>query len=383
MPDKDVAPPPATPAAAPAVLERGAPPTPGGLWGALIRYQAIVVPVVGLVVAFVVGALLIRQQGVNPTYAYKTLFQSALFTRDGLNQTLQRTTPLIFTGLAVAVPLRVGLFNIGAQGQFIFGALAAAVVGYKLHSAPGIVIILVALLCGLLAGAMWASIAGFLKTSRGVHEVISTIMLNSIAVNIIDYLINNPFKEKGQAIPRTPQIAPQAFLNDMGIVPIGFPIAVILAVGTAWMLRRTTLGFQFETVGRNKAAAGYAGIKINKMILLAMALAGAFAGLAGGIETLGDIHRYESGFNANLGFDGITIALLARSNPVATIPAAFLVGALRAGASALQFDTGIQPEVVDMLLAITLLFVSLPLVAKLIFRRYAAKGSALTSGWGS
>jgi ABC-type uncharacterized transport system permease subunit len=119
------------------------------------------------------------------------------------------------------------------------------------------------------------------------------------------------------------------------------------------------------------------------MVLLAMALSGGFAGLAGGIETLGDVHRYESGFNANLGFDGITIALLARSNPVATIPAALLVGALRAGASSLQFDTGIQPEVVDMLLAITLLFVSLPLVAKLIFRRYAAKGSALTSGWGS
>lgn len=343
----------------------------GGPLAALVRFQSLLVPVLALAVAFAVGAILIRAQGVNPAYAYQSLFSAAWLSPDGILRTLQKATPLILTGLAVAIPLKVGLFNIGAQGQLILGALATAFVGYHFADLPGVVLIPFAVLAGAVVGSLWAGLAGVLKARRNVHEVISTIMLNSIAAGVIEYFVSNPMKEANQPIPRTPPVADAAVLPDVGLMPLGFPIAVLLAVGVAWMLSRTTLGFRFRTVGENPNAATYAGMHLGRTVTLGMLLAGAFAGLGGVIETLGVTHRYESGFNAGLGFDGITIALLARGNPLGTIPAALLVGTLRAGASNLQFDTGIQPEVVDMLLAITLLLVSIPILSKLLFRHRA------------
>jgi simple sugar transport system permease protein len=344
---------------------------PKGVLGLLVRHQTLVVPTVALVIAFSIGAALIRIQGVNPTYAYVSLFSAALGSPDGITRTLQKTTPLILTGLAVVIPLRVGLFNIGAQGQLVCGALGAAWVGYAARDL-GVLALPLAVVVGVLAGAMWASIAALLKTTRGVHEVISTIMLNSIAAGIVDYLITFPLKEPGQPIPRTHLVGESAMIPQLGVLPLGFPLALALALLVAWMLRRTTMGFRFDTVGKNRHAARYAGIGIDRL-----------AGLGGAVETLGVTHRYESSFGGTLGFDGITIALLARSNPLGTIPAALLVGILRSGAPSLQFATGIQPEVVDLLLAITLLFVSLPLIAKLLFGRYAKSGAALASSWGN
>lgn len=374
----DPEPPPEAPEQ-PADAERSG---PGGILGTLVRHQAIVVPTAALVVAFAIGAVLIRLQGVNPTYAYVSLFQAALGSPAGLTRTLQKTTPLILTGLAVVIPLRVGLFNIGAQGQLIFGAIGAAWVGVTARDL-GVLALVLALVVGVLAGAMWSSIAGVLKSTRGVHEVISTIMLNSIAAGLVDYLINYPLKDRGQPIPRTEQIAPAAMIPQLGLFPLGFFLALALAVLVAWMLRRTTTGFRFDTVGKNRFAAGYAGIRYNRVILLSMAMAGGLAGLGGAVETLGVTHRFESSFGGTLGFDGITIALLARSNPIGTIPAALLVGILRSGAPTLQFDTGIQPEVVDVLLAVTLLLVSIPVLANLIFGRYAKRGTSLATSWGS
>jgi simple sugar transport system permease protein len=231
---------------------------------------------------------------------------------------------------------------------------------------------------------MWGSIAAFLKTSRGVHEVISTIMLNSIAAGLIDWLLNGPLYDRSQSFPSSFPAPDSAQLNPLGIMPIGLPIALVLAVVVAWMLRRTTLGFEFETVGKNRFAAGYAGISTSRTVTLAMAMAAGLAGLGGSIEYLETFpYRYQGDFAGTLGFDGITIALLARSNPLGTIPAAILVAAMRAGAKKLQFDTGIQPEIVDMLLALILLAVSLPIIAKLLYRRHAAKGTGLATSWGA
>ena len=373
----DAAPPPIVP-------ERGAPPPPTGLLGLLVREQSVVVPVVAVIAALAIGAVLIRAQGVSPLYAYQSLFSYSLGTADGLQATFEKMVPLILCGLAVVVPLRVGLFNIGAQGQLMFGAIAAAAAAHALREAPGFLIAVIAMVAGILGGAMWASIAGALKATRGVHEVISTIMLNAIAAGIIDYLVNGPLKDPSSSYPASYPAPDPAKLTPIGFIPIGLPIALVLAILVAWMLRRTTLGFQFETIGRNRHAASYAGIKLGGMIVLAMAIAGGLAGLAGSIEYLEiDPYRYQDGIAGSLGFDGITIALLARSSPLGTIPAALLVGALRAGSSTLMFNTGIQPEIVDMLLAITLLLVSLPIIAKLIFGRHAAKSSALASSWGS
>lgn len=374
-----------TVAAAPVVAERGAPPPPTGVLGFLVRRQAIVVPLVSVVLAFAIGAVLIRAQGFNPTYAYRVLFEHSFFTQSGLLATLQKTTPLILVGLAVAIPLKVGLFNIGGQGQLMAGGIGAAWVGYAMRDSSPALLVIVAVVVAVLFGAMWASIAALLKTTRGVHEVISTIMLNSIAIGIIDWLINGgPLADKGQPFPTSHAIPEGARLTPMGVIPWGLPVALILAVLVAWMLKRTTLGFELQTVGRNKFAAGYAGIGTTKATILAMAMSGGLAGLAGALELLQiEPYRYQNGIAGSLGFDGITIALLARGNPLGTIPAAILVGAMRAGAPTLQFQLGIRPEVVDVLLAITLLMVSLPIIAKWIFRRHAAKQTQLAGSWGA
>lgn len=346
------------------------------------RWEVIAIPVVSVLIAFTLGGLLIWLQGVNPFTAYRVLFEAALGSQEGLLRVMQKSTPLIFTGLAVVVGLRAGLFNIGAQGQLLMGAIAAAWAGYALDLPP-VIHILVCLAFGIVAGAIWASIAGILRAYRGVSEVITTIMLNSIAIALVDYLASKPFKEPDQPLSRTPPVAENAQMPTFGVVPAGFIVAVLIAIFFGWFLVRTTQGFRFNTVGLNSNAARYAGIGVAGTIFLAMAVSGGLAGLGGAVETLGVTYRFEAAFNLGLGFDGITIALLARANPLATIPAAILVGILRTGAASLQFETGIQPEVVDVILALTLLFVAAPIVSRYIFRRRGGAQPSVTKGWGA
>lgn len=354
-------------------------PLRSGTWS---RLQSIVVPVVSVLAAFAVGGLLIWFQGVNPFTAYRVLFEYALGSSDGIMRVLEKSTPLILTGLAVTVGLRAGLFNIGAQGQLLVAAVGAAWAGYA-YSLPAIIHLPFAVVFGMLCGAAWASIAGVLRAYRNVSEVITTIMMNAIAIALVDWLASKPLKEPDQPLSRTPAVMESAMLPSFGIVPSGFVIAILVAVFFGWFLIKTTGGFRFNTVGLNPSAAQYAGISVKRTIVLAMFVSGALAGLGGSVETLGITGRFEPAFNAGLGFDGITIALLARANPIATIPAAILVGILRTGAATLQFETGIEPEVVDVILALTLLFVAAPIISRMLFRKKAQKTTRVTSGWGS
>jgi general nucleoside transport system permease protein len=354
-------------------------PLRAGRW---TRTQSIVVPIASVLAAFAVGGLLIWAQGVNPLHAYYVLFDYALGSTDGIIRVLEKSTPLILTGLAVTVGLRVGLFNIGAQGQLLVGAIGAAWAGYH-YTLPTIIHLPFAVIFGMLCGAAWASIAGILRAYRNVSEVITTIMMNAIAFGLIDWLASQPLKEPDQPLSRTPEVQGTALLPSFGIVPSGFLIAILVAVFFGWFLVKTTGGFRFNTVGMNPSAAQYAGISVKRTIVLAMFVSGALAGLGGSVETLGITGRFEPAFNAGLGFDGITIALLARANPIATIPAAILVGILRTGAATLQFETGIEPEVVDVILALTLLFVAAPIISRMLFRKNAQKTARVTSGWGA
>ena len=351
----------------------------------LLTHQSGVVIVVALVIALVVGAVLIRLQGVAPLYAYQTLIEQALFVDGGLTRTLQKTAPLVLTGLAVVIPLRVGLFNIGGQGQLIFGAMFGAWAAYA-AGGLGFAGALLGMAAGIAAGAFIGWIAGVLKATRGVHEVITTIMLNYIAAGVTWWLVTGPLQAEGSktsGIPQTELIPESARVGALAGIPIGFVIAVALAILCWWMLSKTTLGFQLNTVGANKHAARYAGIAINRIVALSMVLGGGLAGLAGALEAGGTLHRFEPAIGGTLGFDGITIALLARANPLATLPAAFLVGVLRTGAAGLQFETGIAPEIVDLLLAIILLMVSIPVLGKWIFRSRADKVTAASTSWGN
>ncbi|MCB0077156.1 MAG: ABC transporter permease [Anaerolineales bacterium] len=349
--------------------------------------RALVIPVVAVLLAMAVGALIIVITGANPIEAYNAMFTGAMGSARGWERIFEKATPLIFSGLAVAFAFKGGLFNIGAQGQLVLGAIASAWVGFAFEGLPWIVHLPLALLAGLLAGAIWGAIPGALKAWTGAHEVITTIMLNFVALNLTDYLANGPLKDTtpGNVVARTPAILPSAELPLIGPIPSGVLIAVLLAILIWWMLRRTTTGFEIRTVGLNQAAARYAGINVNWRIIYTMALSGMMAGLGGAVESLGLIGRYQPGFNSGLGFDGITIALLAATNPLGVVPAALLFGVMRAGASRMQF-VGVDAEIVGIVQGLALLFVSAPIIVRKLLRmRAPAPGEEITlsTGWGN
>ena len=344
-----------------------------------LQITGLTVPLFSVLIALFFGGVMIAIQGINPLLAYEVLFTKAFGSVDGIATTLAKATPLILSGLAVAICLRAGLFNIGAQGQLISGALASAWAGYYFVGIPTLIHIPLALLFGATFGALVALIAGALKAYRGVHEVITTIMLNSMVIAMADYLASTPFKEPDQPLTRTPAIQDSARIPDLFGLPFGFFIAVALSIALWWLLKNTTTGFRIETIGRNRHAGWYAGISVKRVIILSMLVGGAVAGTAGAIETLSITGRFEPAFNAGLGFDGITVALLGRANPIGVIPAAILIGGMRAAGSTVQFKTGVSPEIVDLLLALILFFVTAPILARLLKRRH--DGVSLTSGW--
>lgn len=344
-----------------------------------VKLQSLSIPLLSLLIAFVFGSILIAFQGINPFFAYQVLFTKAFGSVEGIATTLAKATPLILSGLAVAICLRAGLFNIGAQGQLISGALASAWAGYSFVGLPFLIHIPLALLFGAFFGSLVALIAGLLKAYRGVHEVITTIMLNSIVIALADYLASTPFKEPDQPITRTPKIQDSARLPDILGLPFGFFMAIAISIGLWWLMRRTTTGFRIETIGRNRHAGWYAGISVKRVIISSMLLGGATAGIAGAVETLSITGRFEPAFNAGLGFDGITVALLARANPLGVIPAAILIGGMRGAASTMQFRAGVAPEIVDFLLALILFFVTAPILLRLLKRK--EENLAMSSGW--
>jgi simple sugar transport system permease protein len=240
-----------------------------------------------------------------------------------------------------------------------------------------------------------AALAGILKAYRGAHEVITTIMLNAILINMTEWLVGarGPFHDPaGGAISRTPAIHESAKIPRIWDLPFGFVLGLAAALIIWFLLGRTTTGFKFTTVGQNKNAAQYGGISAARITVMAMALSGFLAGLGGAIETTGVFGQYQSGRNTGLGFDGITVALLARINPLMAVPAALLLGGMRAGQTQMTFESGVAPEIIDVILAIILLLVCAPIVVRWVLRLRRPKDDEgtegagniqLTSGWGS
>ena len=347
-------------------------------------WRAASVPVLSVILALLIGAILLWISGANPLVAYAALFNGALGSPEAIGRTLEKSTPLIFGGLAVAFAFKAGLFNIGGQGQLLIGAIVAAYVGFAVEGLPFIIHMPLALLAGSLAGALWAGIAGALKAYTGAHEVITTIMLNFIAINITDYLANGPWKDEG-IVARTPAVLETALIPKWGPYPFGFLLAVLMAILTWYLLYRTTMGYAIRTTGLNPNAALYAGIKVSSVIVLVMVFSGFLAGMGGAVETLGVVGRYQPGFNVGLGFDGITIALLAKTNPLGVIPAALLIGAMDAGASQMQFNAGVRFEIIDIIQGLILFFVSADVIIRKVLGASAVDEDKvqLSSGWGS
>lgn len=349
-------------------------------------WRAISVPLGAVILAAAIGAVILLVSGANPIEAYAALLKGAFGSPEAIRRTFEKATPLIFSGLAVAFAFKAGLFNIGAQGQLLFGALTAAVIGFGVQGLPPILHAALALLVGGIAGALYGAIPGALKVYTGAHEVITTIMLNYIAINITDYFADGPLKDTspGNIVARTPLILDSAWIPTYGSIPLGFGIAIIAAVIIWWLLWKTTTGFEIRTVGLNPDAARYAGMRVAFTVILTMVISGFLAGIGGAVETLGVVGRYQPGFNVGLGFDGITIALLGRTHPFGVIPAAILVGAMKAGSSQMQFSAGVAKEITDVIQALILFFVAADMIVRKVFRikEVEEEGPALSTGWG-
>jgi simple sugar transport system permease protein len=238
----------------------------------------------------------------------------------------------------------------------------------------------------MIAGGIYGFIQGALKAYTGAHEVITGILFNYIAINITDYLADGPLKDTspGNIIARTPLILDTSRIPDINGIPLGFGFALALAVAVWWFLTRTTMGFEIRTVGLNFQAARYAGIKVNRILILTMVLSAILAGLGGAVETQGVVFRYQPGFNVGLGFEGITIALLGRTHPFGVLPASLLIGAMKAGSSQMQFSAGVDKEIINVIQALILFFIAADIIVRWIMQSREMVGDKLTlsTGWG-
>ncbi len=355
--------------------------------------NALGVPLLAVLTAMIVGGLIIAFAGGDPFMAYIGLFEGAFGTPKALSETAVWASPYIFAGLAVALAFRGGLFNIGAEGQLAFGAVMAALIGYALPGwlhidLPAFIHIPLAIGFGALAGALWAAIPGALKAYTGGHEVINTIMMNYIALNMTSFLLNGPMRDPNplNVVARTPLIAESARIPPLfeGFrVHWGFVLALLVAGLVWWLLWKTTLGFEIRTVGANPDAAKYAGINVKRTIVLTMSLSGLLAGMAGVTEVTGLNYRHELGFSIGYGFDAIAIALLGKTHPLGVVLAALLFAAMRNGATRMQFLTQIPVDIISVIQALILLFVAADAIIRYIYRiRAREERVVLTRGWG-
>jgi general nucleoside transport system permease protein len=348
----------------------------------------LLVPLLAIVTALAIGALIIVATGASIGAAYSGLFFGALGTPQALANTLVEATPYIFAGMAVALGFKCGLFNIGVEGQLGIGSMCAAVAGYALIGLPLIIHLPLAILAGALGGALWGAVPGYLRAKTGAHEVITTIMLNYISIRLTDYLIKGPFRDRSASAPRTPFIQPSAELPYLfGAnyrLHAGFILALIVVGIVWWLLNRSTTGFEIRTVGANPDAAQYSGMSITRNFVLAMALSGGLAGLAGASQVLGLEHNLKASFSAGYGFDSIAIALLAKSNPIGIVPAAIFWGALRNGAGLMQLQSGISINLINIIQALVIVFVAADPIVRWIYRlpRGGQGQTIFTRGWG-
>jgi simple sugar transport system permease protein len=306
----------------------------------------------------------------NPFQVYNAIFTAALSNRDGWGNVLYRATPLIFTGLAVALAFQCGLFNIGGEGQMVMGGFAITWIGFTFVKLPGILLIPFCIMGGALVGAAWAAIPGILKARRGVHEVVTTIMLNWIAVAFAQYL-TMAYKPRDGWIPQTREIAESAqlarFAEYLNAVGIDFPksnllntailLAFVAVIFVAFLLKRTKLGYEIRSVGFNPSAAECAGISVGKNTVMAMAISGGIAGLAGVNQVMGYKHRFLYGVFEGMGFDGIGVAFIGRNSPLGVVLAAILFGILDHGGLAIDVSTRVPREIVLVLKAAILILV--------------------------
>lgn len=326
--------------------------------------NALLIPIISIVLAMILAVfivMVVKEEGfiASSQQLFSAIWKGSFGSKTKIYTTIVNTTPLIFTGLANAVAFKTGLFNIGVEGQFIMGILAAAMVGL-IPGIPSLIHILLVLVAGVALGALWAGIPGFLKAKSGTNEVVNTIMMNFIALAVSDYFVLGPLNKPGSAT--TNKIAESArlwrFMGDKYRINISIFIAIICAILVYYFFWKTVQGYEIRAVGLNSDAAEYGGINVKRNIILAMVISGMLAGLGGATHLAGVQHQgYQLASFTNYGFNGITVALLAKSHPIGVIFSALLLGALNSCALTLQI-AGIPKEIVSLIQAVIIIFVA-------------------------
>ncbi len=371
--------------------------------------RAILTPLLALVLALAVGAVIIMVTDVDAWrlmgedfgaavggmlegvwIAYRELFRGAFGSVRAISETLFTASPLILAGLAVAVGFRTGLFNIGARGQMFAGGLFALWVGLHVEL-PAPIHIPVALVAAIIGGGLWGGLAGFLKARFGAHEVITTIMLNFVAAFFVLYVLKTSlFQEAGSNLPQSAPVLDSARLppifSQQYRVNISLIIAILAVWFIHWLLFRSTIGFEFRAAGSSPSASEYAGMNVSFLYTAVMFVSGGLAGLAGASMTLGlPPYTVTSNFPGTIGFDAIALALLGRSHPVGVLWAGLLFGALIAGGRTMQAAAGVSVDLVIVMQALIIIFIAAPALVRAVFRIRAAEAepTQLTKGWGS
>lgn len=391
-------------------------------------WNIIAIPVLAILTGLIIGAILIAAtspsvyeafnrsfgEGLSTIWnevftAYKALFAGSIgdFTkikeafqsgdeiqiRRALNpipESLVQATPYIFAGLSVALGFRSGLFNIGVEGQLFIGAACATYVGYAFKGLPFIIHMPLAFLAGALGGALWGFIPGLLKATTGGHEVINTIMMNYIAFRLTEWLLSGPMTRPGSGgMPISPIIEKSAQIPQFFKSPIRFHLGFFIALAVAWfiwwLLFKTKWGLNLRTVGANPRAAKYAGLNVGKSYILGMAISGALAGMAGGVQILAVDRSMALGLSSGYGFDSIALALIGNNHPLGVILTSLLFGTLRNGATKMMVVSSIPIDIVDVMQAIILMFVAAPAIIRSLYRLRKPKQEEETvfvSGWG-
>jgi ABC-type uncharacterized transport system permease subunit len=319
--------------------------------------------ITAIFLAFLVGAIVLLATGHSPIDAYAAVIRGAFGDIYGIGQTFTQATPIIFTALAFIFAFKCGLFNIGAEGQLLIGGFTSALVGISFSDLPVYIHLPLALLAGAAGGALWGFIPGILKARLGAHEVITSMMLSYVALYITSYMVNYPFIAPPGSVAQTVPVAPSAELPRI-LAPTQLSASIFIAVGMAAIITlvfdKTVLGYEVRAVGLNTSAAESNGINVKNTMILAFVISGALAGLGGAGEILGVHRRFINGFSPGYGFDGLAVGLIGGLNPIGTVLAAILIGALRAGGMTMNTVTGVPIDIVSVLQGLVVLFVAAP-----------------------
>jgi simple sugar transport system permease protein len=322
--------------------------------------QALAPPLTAIGLAFAVAALPIAIAGKNPLLAYWALLRGAFGSAGAVAFALNKSTPYFLAGVGVALCFRAKIVNIGSEGQIAVGGIASAWTALHLPQLPAVLVIPAALGSAALAGAALAGVAAVIRLRRGVHEVLSTLMLNFVGTLLVSEVLHGPLGEVGAGFPQSPLLPASAWLPVLfpGInLHAGIVVAILTVLGGHLLLWHTPFGFRLRLLGSSSAAAAYAGVSFARCLFQVMALAGALAGIAGGIEVLGVHYRLMQGFSQGYGFNAVAIALLAGLNPIFVLPAGLFFGFLEAGALAMQREIGVPSSLVYVIQGLTIIFV--------------------------